>query len=107
MVCACFVKVAYYCWLTTRFAVLICLNFIGCSDLASAKRHLDSSAYLAKFSAKILLDEQNQNTTSCDYKSLMPYISGETNYPWILTHQMIQTVSNPPRLAKQRGETRC
>ncbi|MBW4476196.1 MAG: hypothetical protein KME54_04810 [Tolypothrix brevis GSE-NOS-MK-07-07A] len=68
MVCACFAKVGYYCWLKTRFAVLICLNVIRCeegiregcrvklqfvpvytfSDFASTKRHIILFTLLSK-----------------------------------------------------------
>jgi hypothetical protein len=90
MFCACFAKVAYYCWLTAHFAVLICLNFIrweerireGCrvrlqlmpiytfSDFASTKRHIIFFTLFSKVSVKILLDEENENIMSCGYKFL-------------------------------------
>jgi hypothetical protein len=91
MVYACFVKVAYYCWLKIRLTVLIWQTFVGCiekenqrqgrlelkltciyafNDFVDAKRYINSLAYLAKFSVKILFREGNQNIMSSDYKFL-------------------------------------
>ncbi|MBD2605831.1 hypothetical protein H6G81_15220 [Scytonema hofmannii FACHB-248] len=74
MVYACFVKVAYYCWLKIRFAVLILRTFISSiekenrgqgkvelklmpiyafNDFADAKTYLNLLPYLATFSVKI------------------------------------------------------
>jgi hypothetical protein len=70
MLYACFIKVAYYCWLRTHFPVLIYVTFLGwiegkmrqqgrvelqlmptyaLSDFASAKSYLKCSPYLSKF----------------------------------------------------------
>jgi len=87
MVCACLIKVGYYCWVTTRFALLILRTFItsiekenreqsrvklglmpiyAFNDFADAKRYLNPLPDLGKFSVKILLDEENKNIMSCN-----------------------------------------
>jgi len=93
MLYAYFIRAAYHCWVTIRSAVLNSRTLIrwievgipeegrvdlplipirAFNDFASTKRHLNLLSDLAKFSAGILVEEENQNTTSCDYKSLMP-----------------------------------
>lgn len=91
MLYACFIRVAYYCLLTTRFAVLIYVTFIGWiegkmrqqgrvelqlmptyafTNFASAKRYLNPSACLSKFQQGFSL----RNIISCNYKFLIAAI---------------------------------
>jgi hypothetical protein len=91
MLYACFIRVAYYCLLTTRFAVLIYVTFIGWieekmgqqgrvelqlmptyafSDFASAKSYLKPSPYLSKFQLGFGL----RKIISCNYNFLIAAI---------------------------------
>jgi hypothetical protein len=86
MVYACFAKVGYYCWLKIHFLVLILRTFIGSiekenraegrvelklmpiyefNDFADEKTY-NPLPYLAKFSVKILLGEENKNIMPCN-----------------------------------------
>jgi len=91
MLYACFTRLAYYSFLTTRFAVLIYVTFIGWieqkigqqgrvelqlmptyafSDFASAKSYLKPSPYLSKFQLGFGL----RKIISCNYKFLIAAI---------------------------------
>jgi hypothetical protein len=91
MLYACFIRVAYYCLLTTRSAVLIYVTFIGWiegkmrqqgrvelqlmptytfSDFASVKIYLKSSRYLSKLELGFGL----RKIISCNYKFLLAAI---------------------------------